>query len=210
MSWRCNNRHVNPVTSFFLLCRTKMIFKLETYKTSICRKLSFRPWTLLTGDTQVPHLSLLGLSKQSLETLYGGVVTRRSKHSKSELNKIKLMKTADNNEASVISQSNWAAAWDEYARGNVVSESSANLIRSFLLKTIAASGKVVDNNESEADESEPEGEIAPLRLPRGKLQELLKPTLHADESHSMQETSNSVTFGIFVDSCQKKENATCI
>ena len=158
----------------------------------------------------MPHLSLLGLSKQSLETLYGGVVTRRSKHSKSELNKIKLMKTADNNEASVISQSNWPAAWVEYVRGNVVSESSANLIRSFLLKTIAASGKVVDNNESEADESEPEGEIAPLRLPRGKLQELLKPTLHADESHSMQETSNSVTFGIFVDSCQKKENATCI
>ena len=88
----------------------------------------------------MPHLSLLGLSKKSLETLYGGVVARRSKHSKSELNKIKLMKTGDNSEASVISQSNWAAAWDEYARGNVVSESSANLIRSFLLKTCIRKG----------------------------------------------------------------------
>ena len=104
------------------------------------------------------------------------------------------MKTADNNEASVISQSNWAAAWDEYARGNVVSESSANLIRSFLLKTIAASGKVVGNNESEADESEPEGEAAPLRLPSRKLQELLKPIPNADVSHSMQDASNKLTF----------------
>ena len=89
----------------------------------------------------MPHLSLLGLSKESLGTLYGGVITPRSKHTKSELNKMKLMKSADNNQPSVISQTNWPAAWDEYVRGNVVSEASANLIRSFLLKTIAASGK---------------------------------------------------------------------
>ena len=120
------------------------------------------------------------------------------------------MKTADNNQVSVISQINWAAAWDEYVRGNVVSEASANLITSFLLKTIAASGKVVGDNESEADESEPDGDIAPLRLPSWKLQELIKPTGNADKFHPKQQTSNSAALGNFANACKKKENATCI
>ena len=124
----------------------------------------------------MPHLSLLGLSKKSLGTLYGGVNTPGSKH-------MKLRKSSDKKQPSVLSETNWHAAWEEYVRGNVVSEASANLIRSFLLKTIAASGKVVGDNESEADESEPDGDIAPLRLPSWKLQELLKPTGNADESH---------------------------
>merc|ERR1711953_1427386 len=132
----------------------------------------------------------LGLSKKSLGVLYGGVATPRSKHAKSQLNKLK---------PSVISETNWPAAWEEYVRGNVVSEASANLIRSFLLKIIAASGKVVGDNESEADESEPEGDIAPLRLPSWKLKELLKPTGNADESHAMQESSNNVGLGKFAE-----------
>ena len=32
----------------------------------------------------------------------------------------------------------WDKSWDEYVRGNVVSESAAKLIRSLMLKTIAA------------------------------------------------------------------------
>ena len=140
----------------------------------------------------MPHLSLLGLSKKSLSTLYGGVLTPGSKH-------MKFRKSIDKKQPSVSSETNWPAAWDEYVRGNVVSEASANLIRSFLLKTIAASGKVVGDNESEADESEHEGDIAPLRLPSWKLQELLKPTGNADESHPMQQISNSVALGKFAD-----------
>ena len=40
----------------------------------------------------------------------------------------------------------WNKSWDEYVRGNVVSESAAKLIRSLMLKTIAATGMPQDDN----------------------------------------------------------------
>ena len=42
----------------------------------------------------------------------------------------------------------WDKSWDEYVRGNVVSESAAKLIRSLMLKTIAATGMPQDDNNT--------------------------------------------------------------
>ena len=98
--------------------------------------LFFRPWTLLAGNIDTPHLSLLGLSLQNLEAYYS-----RTAH----------LSSVTDHEHSVTDHEQkmqlplpqiveWARAWDVYVRGNVVSQAAAKLIRSFLLKTIAASG----------------------------------------------------------------------
>ncbi len=62
-------------------------------------------------------------------------------------------------------------AWDEYVRNNVVSETAAKLIQTFLLNTMASSGKQADDAESEADESADDTELHPLKLPGQKLRE---------------------------------------
>ena len=69
----------------------------------------------------------------------------------------------------------WAFAWDEYVRGHVVSEKARDLIQSFLLKTMAASGKNGQSDESEADETEDDADVPPFRMAAGKPQELLCP-----------------------------------
>ena len=91
--------------------------------------LFFRPWTLLAGNIDTPHLSLLGLSFKHLEAYY----SRTAHLSVSESDQKTLLPLAQIVE--------WSRAWDVYVRGNVVSQAAAKLIRSFLLKTIAASGK---------------------------------------------------------------------
>ena len=91
--------------------------------------LFFLPWTLLAGNIDTPHLSLLGLSLQHLEVYYS-----RTAH---------LSSVTDHEQKTQLPWEQiveWARAWDVYVRGNVVSQAAAKLIRSFLLKTIAASG----------------------------------------------------------------------
>ena len=72
--------------------------------------------------------------------------------------------------------------------GCVVSQTSAALIQSFLLKTMAASGQGGDS-ESEADESDGDNNcgVPRLQLPATKLRELLAPpcskTDSADETN---------------------------
>ena len=77
----------------------------------------------------------------------------------------------------VLSSVNWPAAWEQYVRRNIVSKAAANLIKSFLLKTIAASGMSTDSDESGADQPEYDPDVPALRLSRAKLQELLMPCL---------------------------------
>ena len=59
-------------------------------------------------------------------------------------------------------------------RGNVVSEAAAGLIQSFLLNAMASSGKAADDDESDADASEDECELPPLKPPCQKFHELLR------------------------------------
>ena len=92
--------------------------------------LFFRPWTLLSGNMDIPHLSLLGLSLQNLEVYYSRTAHLNSVTDHEQKMQLPLVQIVE-----------WSRAWDVYVRGNVVSQAAASLIRSFLLKTIAASGK---------------------------------------------------------------------
>ena len=129
----------------------------------------------------MPHLSLLGVRKDALVTCYSIGMEQQSKYHKVSCEK--KSSPARNNEIScsarneVFSEISWPHAWDEYVRGNVVSDSSASLIKSILLKTMVGSGDKPNAEESEADESEDDKDFPPLQLPAPQLQELLKPAM---------------------------------
>ena len=54
--------------------------------------------------------------------------------------------------------------WDEYVRGTVVSVAAANIMQRFLSNMIAATGKAMDDSQSEVDASECESELPPMKL----------------------------------------------
>ena len=56
---------------------------------------------------------------------------------------------------------------------NVVSKAATKLIQTFLLNSMASSGKQAEDAGSEADESADDTELPPLKLPGQKFQELL-------------------------------------
>ena len=152
----------------------------ETENAKYC-SLFFRPWTLLKGDFQVPHLSLLGCDREAIEKVYEDVVAPDTKKSKVETT---LQKGRASNEISdsvqtipLLQHVHWHRAWEEYVRGHVVSESAACLIRSFLLKTIAASGATGDAaDNSDADASGDDPDLPPLRLSAATLRQVLSPS----------------------------------
>ena len=77
--------------------------------------LFFRPWTLLGGSPQVPHLSFLALPHNILKQF----------HAKSDSSVVR------DHAASLQDFVSWERTWDVYVPGNVVIEAAANLIRSF-------------------------------------------------------------------------------
>ena len=82
----------------------------------------------------VPNLALLGWPEGKLSPVYSSFsATTTSTHD-----------AAKSGQEFV----DWHASWEAYVRGNVVSSSAADLIRSFLLKTIAASGAKLDDDDS--------------------------------------------------------------
>ena len=113
--------------------------------------LFFRPWTLAKGDATVPHLSYLGLKKSSLQQELAAPKKIGKKRPAAP-------------PAPLQDKIDWGSAWSEYVRGNVVSESAARLIKSFLLNTMAASGGAADEAESEADATEDESELPPMKV----------------------------------------------
>ena len=94
-------------------------------------------------------------------------------------------KTTKNVAKSALDMMSWRNAWDEYVRGNVVSVAAAKVVQRFLLNTMASSGKAVDDAQSEADASEDECELPPLKLPCQKFQELLQSTEEVDSLGSL-------------------------
>jgi hypothetical protein len=128
--------------------------------------LFFRPWTLLNGDVQVPHLALLGCSQTVLRQAFDVSRTPASK----------ARKAPDPQTHSVQEHVQWHTTWNAYVRGHVVSHTAAQLIQSFLLKTLAVSGGHENNDEhSEADKSDEDTDVLPLRLSRAGLKEVLAP-----------------------------------
>ena len=84
----------------------------------------------------------------------------------------------------------WDKSWDEYVRGNVVSESAAKLIRSLMLKTIAAAGMPHDDNSSN-DEGldDNDADIPTLKLDKEGLEKILNP--YTEVTKSDDDDSNS-------------------
>ena len=143
--------------------------RTSVYNAQYC-SLFFRPWTLYRGDSTVPHLSLLGMEAAQLEEWHESLGQPSTAQAPSRLTK----KTAKKRPESVLEKVSWKNAWDEYVRGNVVSDAAARLIQSFLLNTMASSGKAADDVQSDADATEDEAELPPLKLPCRKFQELLQ------------------------------------
>ena len=158
----------------------------------------FALWTLLSGDERVPRLALLGLPQKRLQLLNNPELPSVSKARRTKSQPPLL--------EPVSSFVNWAFAWDEYVRGNIVSRSSASLLNFFLLKTIAASGKNIDSDESEADVVDDDPDLPPLRLPRAKLQEILTPALLDNEGGMSMETNADSKKPTFKEACRKKLN----
>ena len=78
----------------------------------------------------------------------------------------------------------WKNAWDEYARGNVASETAVRLIERSLINTMTSSAKVMEDSQSEADGSEDDTEIPPQKIPSQKNEELLQSDTKAESSHT--------------------------
>jgi len=127
--------------------------------------LFFRPWTLLNGDMLVPHLALLGCGRTVLQQVY-------------EVSRKPVSKTSKGVPTHSAQQHvQWHATWNAYVRGHVVSYTAAELIQSFLLKTLAASGgQQNDDANSEADKSEDDTDLLPLKLSRAGLKQVLAPS----------------------------------
>ena len=153
------------------------VTKASVYNSQYC-SLFFRPWTLFSGDPIVPHLSLLGVESNILREYYESSAGPSQIHAPRRLPK----KTARTTVQSMSDKVNWQNAWDEYVRGNVVSITAAQLIRSFLLNTMTSSGKAEDGAQSDADAAEDESELPPLKLPCQRFRELLCPA-DAGEGH---------------------------
>ena len=82
----------------------------------------------------------------------------------------------------------WSSTWDTYIRGGVVTESAAMLIRSFLLKTIAATGEHLDENtSSEEDNMKDDPDVPAAKLNAAQFGELLNP-YPSDEDEEDEET----------------------
>ena len=82
---------------------------------------------MLPGEVTVPNLTLLGLNKTDRECIYDG----------ESLPESKMPKTIQKNDdrVTVADKINWMNTWSEYIQGNIVSNSAARLIQSFLLNT---------------------------------------------------------------------------
>ena len=145
------------------------VSKTSAYNAQYC-SLFFRPWTLRRGDATVPHLSLLGMDSGVLQEWQGSVDQPSQVRSPCRLTK----KTTQQGTESASEKVSWKTAWDGYVRGNVVSETAAKLIQRFLLNTMASSGSAADDAQSEADASEDEAELPPLKLPCQQFQEITR------------------------------------
>ena len=129
----------------------------------------FRPWTFQRGDTSVPHLSLLGMQAQDLQKWQDSLDRPSQQQGSCRLRK----KTSRDVAKLAVDSICFRTAWDEYVRGNVHSATQAKLIERFLLNTMAATGKEGDDSEGEADASESEVDLPPMKLTGMKFQELI-------------------------------------
>ena len=110
-----------------------------------------------------------------------------------------MAKTILKNDAvvTVADKINWMNTWSEYVQGNIVSNSAARLIQSFLLNTWTTSSSRDNEDDSQADASEEETELPALKLSSQKLADLLRPsgttaTADQDKNDKTQSTAEKL------------------
>ena len=117
----------------------------------------------------MPHLSLLGMEAKVLQQ-WQESLDRPTQHKGScRLTK----KTPQDVPKSAMDSISWKTSWDEYVRGHVATGTGAKLIERLLLNTMAATGKGAEDSQSEADASESESDLPPMKLTASKFQELI-------------------------------------
>ena len=130
----------------------------------------------MSGSVLVPHISLLGCNRQTLRNGYQNAKQAKVEPMQEKQRKSRQLQSSAAVENNISKKIHWPSTWDEYVRGHVVSESAAQLIQSFLLKTMAVSGgKADDDAESEADKSDDDVNIPRLHLSPLSLQSILAP-----------------------------------
>ena len=138
----------------------------------------------------MPNLSSLGLPVELLYSMYESPLIQPLKMQKvCSTRKAKVagstaptgtQSSGGQGEPSLARQVQWHAAWSQYVRGRVVSTSAAELIKSFLLQTMAGSGSAEEAGAgSDGHESEDDPEVPPLTLASEKLQGLICPKIQS-------------------------------
>ena len=117
--------------------------------------LFFRPWTLGEATPSIPHLARLGVPVQRAGQL-------------------------DSEATTIGTSTSFKRAWREYVRGNVVSESAAAFIRSFLTKTMARSRLFEADDGNEPDKSDIDDDVPPFLLSSDRARTLIHGA-HGDE-----------------------------
>ena len=119
-----------------------------TYNGKYCSTF-FRPWCLVGGSAEVPHLGLLACAQETLQHFDRVGVKKPKRRRMSTKGPGRKMNT------SIAGAMNFQSAWENYIRGNVLSQNSVRLIQSFLMDTIAATHYEDDiEAQSEADRSD--------------------------------------------------------
>ena len=119
--------------------------------------LFFRPWTLHAPRDGIPHLAQLGLSG-----------AREGDDGRQEAASAKLGNST-----------NFKNSWQQYIRGNVMSRHAARLISSVMTMTLAKSSEFEHEEADEADRSDIDDDIPPLRLGPAAARRIFR-TTHAD------------------------------
>ena len=131
------------------------------YNSKYC-SLFFRPWTLFPGNVEIPHLSLLAIPRVPLQAFYASYF--QEINAQPEVLATTLQESMD-----------WSVAWSTYVRGNVVSESAAQLIRNFLLNTMFSGSPSGEDGDDEHTRTLYSDSVPRLQLSTATFQsELLK------------------------------------
>ena len=118
----------------------------------------------------VPNIALLGCVLDKVQELY----EKRPVAVPAKGERAMFSMLAAHTNVEICTQ--WDKSWDEYVRGNVVSESAAKLIRSLMLKTIAATGMPQDDSSSNDEGfNEEDAETPTLTLTAAGLARILDP-----------------------------------
>ena len=119
--------------------------------------LFFRPWTLRDATQDIPHLARLGVPAPA------AVQPPAAAQPSDE-------------PIDIAKATSFKTSWQEYIRGNIVSEQAAALIRSFLTKTMARSTLFEAEDHDEADKSDIDDDVPPFVLSGGCARALLGET----------------------------------